>query len=132
MGVRSLCASSLRLRLVCMFQFDVVGRRSSYRGRLGLGEESGLREGVGEAGGRMYPAPTVLGVGVLLGYVVSQVSCGCMHTLAIAQGRLWAWCVHPALLCAHAVFGCGALFISCRDSGCESALSLDVFDCSCL
>ncbi len=61
------------------------------RGRLGLGDCSDQRLGLGDGGARLYPTPTALGVGVMLGHVVKQVACGSMHSLCIASDRVWAW-----------------------------------------
>ena len=64
---------------------------SSVRGRLGLGTESTQRLGVGEGIGRVYPAPTVLGMRSLLGKVVTQVACGTMHTVCVANHKVFVW-----------------------------------------
>ena len=64
---------------------------SSSRGRLGLGDESSRRHGLPSGDTQLYPAPTALGLGVMLGHVVKQVSCGFMHSLCIADNRVWAW-----------------------------------------
>ena len=46
---------------------------------------------MGDGGARVYPAPTAMGLGVMLGHVVKQVACGSMHSMCIADDRVWVW-----------------------------------------